>query len=140
MEPMTVVAGLAEHLEAQLRLFRELETVHAQVVAKLDSNQEMSSVLDLLTRKNQLLDAVRANSQLASGLVVAWPNAKLKLGLQPEVQRVNLLLGQMETTAQSMRKHDEDMLKRFEKFAGPAKPADRAEQSRNVMNAFRALR
>ena len=140
MNSLEVVKGLEEHLQGQLSLFQELEEIHAQVVNILDSNQEISSVLELLSRKNHLLDTVRLNSQNAAGLVEAWPQARLALNSQPEVQRVMALLTRMEATAQSMRKHDEEMVHRFEKVVVPAKPADRTEQSRNMLNAFRALR
>lgn len=140
MDVALVLTRLTAHLQGQLALFEELETVQGELLQKLDMAQEMSQVLALLARKNSLLDEVRTQNTHANNLVQIWPTVKSQVQDLESVEKVNQMLERMESSARILRKQDEEMIARFEKFVAPAKPADRTEHSRNVLNAFRALR
>lgn len=136
----TVVSQLTEHLRGQVGLFQEMCTLQLDLLQKLESGEGMSEVLGLLSRKNQLLDAVRARNASAAELVAQWPAVREQLGATPETGAVNALLEQLERAAQDLRGQDEAMIQKFQSAVAPSKPQDRERHSQNVMNAFRAMR
>jgi len=135
-----LLAGLTSHLQSQKRLFHDLGSVQNKLRESMDANQDLSSVLAILSQKNQLLDQVRQNNSLAAPYVAEWPEARKILGSTPAVLHVKTLLEEVEGLAQTMRRQDEEMIKRFEKLVAPNKVVDQTERSRNMLNAFRALR
>ena len=140
MDPQQVLNQLKIHLQGQRELFHNLKELQGQLLSELDSNQDMSAVLALLTRKNLMLDHVRAQNLSATTLVDSWPIIRKTLGDTVAVRDVQYLLGEVENLAHAMRKQDEEMIHRFEAFVAPSKPVDQDTRSRNLLNAFRALR
>ncbi len=133
------IEALTSHLQGQLALFQLIAEHQVRLLPMLDTCNEIGPVLDVLGQKNSLLDQVRANNQSGVAVLDEWRKIKANAPADA-VLRVETMLTQMERMAQDLRKQDEEMVHRFEKWGGPTKPVDRQEHSRNMLNAFRALR
>ncbi|NLB63965.1 MAG: hypothetical protein GX801_07660 [Fibrobacter sp.] len=136
-----LVQRMRVHLESQLDMYRSMNALQRQLLRELDHSDGMQKVLDLLEEKNQHLDKLRKNQKQAAPLLEAWRQQKSELPESDEVKNVDELINTMESLALAMRNQDEEMIRRFERIAvSPADKESRDKHSRNMLNAFRALR
>lgn len=141
MESTDLVSRMKAHLESQLEMYRDMNALQRSLLRELDLPDGMPKVLGLLEDKNSRLDQVRKSQQQAAGLLQEWRDQKANLPETPEIKYVDELIDAMETLALSMRNQDEEMIRRFERIAmNPADAESRNKHSRNMLNAFRALR
>ncbi len=139
------MSDVADHLrlvlEKQLGLYQEITTLQSDLLQRLDDTNQLASVMELLARKNTLLDAIRHEIHEAAPLVDAWVAQKEEMLRLPCYTEVESLLGDIEALIATLRAQDERMIRRFEGLARPATNAqDQQAHSRNMLNAFRALR
>jgi len=139
------MSSLAERLlvvlGTQLGLYREISVLQTDLLKRLDDSNQMSVVMELLSRKNQLLDAIREEIQRASPWVDEWVRRKEEMIESPGYPQIETMLGEIEGLVGLLRNQDEEMIRRFEGMARPAAtPKDQQAHSRNMLNAFRALR
>jgi hypothetical protein len=137
--------GLAEQLISvlgvQRSLYREISALQTELIRKLDDTNQLATVMELLSQKNVLLDAIRAQIQGATPLVDEWVRCKEQMVETPGYPEIEKLLLEIESLVGVLRNQDEEMIKRFEGMVRPAAtPKDQQAHSRNMLNAFRALR
>lgn len=131
--------GLSAYLEGQMDLFQQIFAVQERLLPLLETSMDMAPVLELLSQKNALLDQVNSRNHSSSHLRESWKT--LKNSLPKELKEAfEAKISNLEELASTIHIHDELLLKKFETWSAPAKPKDRQKQSRNVMNAYRALR
>lgn len=140
MNPTVVADQMVKHIRGQVLLFREMCTLQADLLQRLDSGEGMPIILDLLAKKNSLLEQVNLHNLESADIVAAWPDARTILGNQQEAMLVNKLLDELEIAVKELRIQDESMILRFQSVVTPKNPAERERHSQNVMNAFRAMR
>jgi len=139
------MADLAEQLKAvlgiQLGLYREIGLLQTDLLKRLDDTNQLSVVMELLARKNSLLDAIRSENHRASPLVDEWVRSKDEMIRSSAYPEIEAMLGEIEGLVIQLRGQDEEMIRRFEGMARPAATEkDQQAHSRNMLNAFRALR
>lgn len=128
-------------LERQRELYSEISSLQAELLKRLDDTNQMTLVMDLLARKNQLLDAIHTQIHESAPWVDEWVQKKDQMVQLPAYSRIESTLSEIEQFVRTLRTQDEEMIRRFEGMARPAAtPKDQQSHSRNMLNAFRALR
>lgn len=141
MDTAEMVQRLSRHLQLQMKLFESMDQIQTDLLRKLNGTGGMPDVMDLLEKKNAMLDEVRHNNVLAAPVLKEWNQTKSTLGDSPEIIEIDGMLDRLEDLARVMKRQDEDMVARFQRVAQPVdNPQTRQKHSQNMLNAFRALR
>lgn len=85
-------------LERQRELYSEISSLQAELLKRLDDTNQMTLVMDLLARKNQLLDAIHTQIHESAPWVDEWVQKKIKwfnCQLIPELNRRFLKLNSL---------------------------------------------
>lgn len=138
---MELLEQLKTMLETQLGLYQEIDSLQGELQRNLDDSNQLKGFMELLARKNVLLDAVSAENRRAAPLLDEWEQRKAELAGEPGYAEVQSLNERLVSLVVRQRNQDEEMLKRFEGMARPVStPKDQQAHSQNMLNAFRALR
>lgn len=138
---MELLERLQSMLEAQLELYTQIDALQMELQRSLDDSSRLQGFMELLARKNTLVDAIRAENQKAAPLLEEYANRRSELEALPGFAAVQSLNERLVGLVMRQRNQDEEMLRRFEGVARPAATQqDQQQHSRNLLNAFRALR
>jgi nitrogen-specific signal transduction histidine kinase len=129
-DPAKLVEQLHGSLSRQREFYRQISALQSALLERLDHTAEMQPIMEMLAQKNALLDSIRAENRDAAPWVEEWVSRKAECADHPLYGQVGEIVSEIETLVLELRSQDEQMIKRF----------DRASQSQNMLNAFRALR
>ena len=121
---------LCDSLNAQLSIYRQIHELQSDLLRDLDSKNELGKIMELLEKKNSLLDRVKAENIRSAPFVNEWIERKSEMQSSALFANIELIISEIEKLVLELRAQDEAMIQRF----------DQHSQSRNRIDAFRALR
>ena len=133
---MKIITELKQLLDAQLKLFREVASVHEQLMSELEqADRDFTRVMELLGQKNDLMTNVQKNSQESMPLIAEWIQNKASYIQMPGYSEIESILDELNVVVQQQREGDEVMVRKLQ-----GKPASAADKDpKNIINAYRAL-
>jgi predicted Mrr-cat superfamily restriction endonuclease len=121
---------LRDSLNSQLSIYKQIHDLQNDLLLGLDSNNELGKIMDLLEKKNSLLDNVKMEKNRSAPLVDEWVERKNEMQNSPLFADIERILSEIVALILEFRSQDEAMLQRF----------DQQSQSKNRIDAFRSLR
>jgi hypothetical protein len=121
---------LRDSLNSQLSVYRQIHELQSDLLHDLDSKNELDKIMDLLSKKNSLLDNVKAENARCAPFVDEWIDRKEEMQSSPLYADIEFIITEIEKLVLELRAQDEMMIQRF----------DAQSQSKNRIDAFRALR
>jgi len=121
---------LCTSLNSQLSIYKQIHELQSDLLVDLDSKNELSKIMDLLSQKSLLLDKVREENFRTAPFVDEWIKRKEEMQSSPLFADIERIIAEIEKLVLDLRVQDEAMLQRF----------DDQSQSKNRIDAFRALR
>ena len=121
---------LRDSLNSQLSIYKQIHDLQNDLLRGLDSNNELGKIMDLLEKKNSLLDNVKMEKNRSAPLVDEWVERKNEMQNSPLFADIERILSEIVALILEFRSQDEAMLQRF----------DQQSQSKNRIDAFRSLR
>ncbi len=117
-------------LNSQLLVYKQIHALQSDLLRDLDSNNELDKIMNLLEKKNALLDSISAENSRSAPFVDEWISRKNEMQNSPLFADIERIISEIENLVSELRAQDEAMLQRF----------DQQSQSKNRIDAFRSLR
>jgi len=121
---------LRDSLNTQLSIYKQIHELQSDLLRDLDSKNEMNKIMQLLEKKSAFLDSVKAENVRCAPLVSEWVERKAEMQSSELFAGIEQIISEIEKLVLELRAQDDAMLQRF----------DQHSQSKNRMDAFRALR
>jgi len=121
---------LRDSLNMQLSIYKQIHELQSDLLRDLDSKNEMNKIMTLLEKKSSFLDSVKEENVRCAPLVSEWVERKAEMQSSELFASIEQIISEIEKLVLELRAQDEAMIQRF----------DQQSQSKNRMDAFRALR
>jgi len=134
----TIFSDLTALLEFQKQGFSHILSMQEGLRKALDAEKkDFPAILQQLSEKDALLDLIRKRSDEAESLIEEWKKNRSEYQADDRYEPLAQLLEEVEALIEQMKQQDEEMMLIFQKMASQA---EAAENPKNRMNAFRAMR
>jgi len=121
---------LRDSLNSQLSVYKQIHALQSDLLRDLDSKNELDKIMELLSKKNSLLDNIKEENARCAPFVSEWVERKNEMQNSPLFTDIESIISEIEELILELRTQDETMIQRF----------DQHSQSKNRIDAFRALR
>lgn len=136
-----LIPRLLEFLEVQIHSFDQMESLQDKLDNALSGSQPLDKILQLLDTKAKLVDELSSRTVAARPLVATWVEMRQELQGNADYSRVEKCLDAVEIRVKALRLREEKLIAGFSKYVeAPPTPEERQRRSKQILDAWRALR